>query len=796
MRIAAGASLALAIAWASGCAEPAQPAGAGTGISAPPAGRGRAAPPSALPDDPLELARRLVDGSIAPEAVPAERAAEVAVHVLSVGQETAEDDLLRRLDVLRRLGPAASSEIEDVVACGGLNDVTTIAARATLEAIDPERTLRIEPFLREAAVEQKHGMNPDWGLWSAGPAVVPRLVEVLGVTEGESWRTALDAAEVLAEFGPDAAAAIPALRAAMHDTERGSRLRDAATEAVLRVSEGREPPLEEAVPWIVAREDLRELVVAARPFLDAELAGLLTHETNEVRAAAARLLAERAPETPGIAEALAAGLTLEDRDDAADCRRALVAMGPRAAPTIPALVALLDHPGVSERGRAIEVLGSVGDRETALPALRAALADPENGVLRDDLGRALVLYGPEQAGVLLPVLAAALAEEHTLGRRGGFRTVRGWWWAAERLGDLGAAAAPQIAALIDALDEGSGADDHASAALVKLGGPAVEPLAAAVAERAREERRIGAAATLGRMGPTARGALGALRGAFTDPSPQVRVAAAFAVVRIEPPATDAPAVLAAALVDQRTPRDPAAEREPQVPTYRWYYDRQRLWESLGALGPAHHAALPAVRAAQSDPDGSIRVTACEAERRITGDATALVAECVRQIESRLHPSSALDALAGAGPEARNALPALERLLRDQPARVFEAKEALAAADPGGRVFVASLAQLVATGTDSEVERACEALAKLGPAAAPVVPALVAKLERICTWPQQTVVEALGAIGPAAAPAVPQIRLRLDEFYAETRAAAREALRRIDPEGRAADVRSSASAEAR
>ena len=109
--------------------------------------------------------------------------------------------------------------------------------------------------------------------------------------------------------------------------------------------------------------------------------------------------------------------------------------------------------------------------------------------------------------------------------------------------------------------------------------------------------------------------------------------------------------------------------------------------------------------------------------------------------------SALIALTELGPEARAALPAVLRILREE-------------TEPATRKVAA------------------EALGAFGPAAAAAVPDLVAALADKNEYTREQVVRALGAIGPKARAAVPALQPFLHDEDEELREAAEEAVARI------------------
>jgi hypothetical protein len=101
---------------------------------------------------------------------------------------------------------------------------------------------------------------------------------------------------------------------------------------------------------------------------------------------------------------------------------------------------------------------------------------------------------------------------------------------------------------------------------------------------------------------------------------------------------------------------------------------------LGEIGPEASRAVPVLKALLEDVDLDIRRSAAEALCRIETPSPTGIAVLVRLPESGAD-ESALDSLAGLGPKAKDAIPALLRILRQEPERVPEVARALRRIDP-------------------------------------------------------------------------------------------------------------------
>jgi HEAT repeat protein len=307
-----------------------------------------------------------------------------------------------------------------------------------------------------------------------GRPAVPALVELLADWEAEATRLA--AFHILAQLGPSAAEAAPALAAV--------------------VASG-EPPFRQA-----AAEALARLGAAAAPAVP-DLIRALSDWSPPARQWAARALAAVGP-AAGHAVPTLLGL-LADYDDGVReaAAEALVSVG---EPAVPLLALVLE-----ERD-----LRRAGDR----PAFREAV---------DRLWRQLDAEGghgiPDRAW-RTPTWAAreGLREQTEFVHEA----------AARVLGRLGPAAAPAAPALAQALcDQSERVRSAAARALGEIGGEAAPVLVSALASEDHVLREA-AATTLGRLGPAARCAVPALTAALRDPRVGVRQAAAQALAQVAP----------------------------------------------------------------------------------------------------------------------------------------------------------------------------------------------------------------------------------------------------------------------
>ncbi len=189
---------------------------------------------------------------------------------------------------------------------------------------------------------------------------------------------------------------------------------------------------------------------------------------------------------------------------------ALAWMGPKAKGAAPALVKMLDDKDPAARRRAALALGCIGPETPGVMAgLTKALKD-QSWYVRHQAAKSLALVGPKAKGAAGPLAAALKDGEHM---------VRGA--AAEALGWVGAG-----------------------------GGIKVSELAAVLTGDKHFWPRVCAARALGRFGPGAKSAVGALAKALRDPDADVRAEAAWALAKLGPAGKGAVDALKKALGDK------------------------------------------------------------------------------------------------------------------------------------------------------------------------------------------------------------------------------------------------------
>ncbi len=402
---------------------------------------------------------------------------------------------------------------------------------------------------------------------------VAELAAELGQGPDYSKRVA---AYELEELGPAAAAAAPALYAALEDPEVASD----ALEALLAV---------------VPEEELPAAVEAGKPLL-------ATPSWDGYGVAVA---------FAGAGEAGRAALVEGLSDPRVEVRRnALAGLAelPPGKDTFRPVRRLLSDPDAEVRGAAAEGLACYGER--AVPMLDRAIRKERDATVEIQMVRALGGAGPRA----IPTLERALGDERQEVREAAA-------WAA---GELGQDALPLVPALLDAAGR-DGVLSEAVGAVEKIGPAATPDLLEALAGHAVPGVRADAALALGRLEAPPEQVVPALARALDDESEDVRQWAAFALQQQGPAAAPAVEDLRAALTDPEPwVRQNAAQAlgaigeaaHPAIPDLvavlehdRSLTPPEKAAEALGSFGPAAAEAVGPLTRAVADEDNTYKRTA-------------------------------------------------------------------------------------------------------------------------------------------------------------------------------------------
>ena len=471
---------------------------------------------------------------------------------------------------LGKIGAPAKSAVEALVKL--VADEDKIVQREAVEAlghIKPGPDVAIPLFnklLREADSDVRlHVMA---AMADRGKEVVEPLAKALEDEEAAHW-----ACLVLAEIGPEAADAVPAL-AKLLETEKSTDRLDLRREAILALA-AIGPKAAPAVPELIAALDGEErinAVVAAyalgsigpeaktseaklKELADAEespqmlqtvclwalakinpddkefakaaiprLIEALKSPKQPVREAAARALIELDPD-PEITRPLMDKLMEEASPEAVnDILDAVASLGENA---VPRLSKALEH--ADARAKAAAIIARIGPAaKDAVPALIEALKD-ENALTRCEVLFALAAIGPDAKQAVAAVIDAVGDPEEDV-----------CYAACFALGKVG----PDAAAAKSALQKNLAAEDEfmamASAWALAQIDPACEetckksvPILIKALAQPEAITRLHAAEALGTLGPLAKDAADALKKAAKDDNEHVRAAATKALKAVE-----------------------------------------------------------------------------------------------------------------------------------------------------------------------------------------------------------------------------------------------------------------------
>jgi HEAT repeat protein len=570
---------------------------------------------------------------------------------------------------------------------------------------------RESPQAIPAVVEILTPRNPDGGsgqlLASLGPRVVPTLVALLERPGGPHAAVA----EALAELGPAARSAVPALTAALK--ERAPTVRSLAARALGNIG----PDAAEALPALSrllqeSNEEARRAAAEPEPPFGRILAGpAAPFEWCRLEAARALVRIDPKQRTAAL-PALKIALKSHDPFLAADAALVLADLEPTDE-VLETLLRRYATPGMDPLGGAFgretdTILARVGQlsaagRKALVPVAEAWLRSPDD-LRRRVAALALVRIDPEKA----------LAGLRDMVKTGNQKEVA---VAAHLLEEMAAKARPAVPDLCEALRtkkadrSGWGVGFESSAVAVALARIDPERAVPFLLEMWRGDR----------------------------PQPPVK----------GPDSKDIPRLPAGA--DSNPFRDLAASMV-----------RQQAVDGLMALGPKAAAVISSSITDLKSADSWISGLAGELLAKIGPAAVRPLVEVARdgQGDARIR---AVRALGWIGAEARPALPALLKLAEDEKPTVRqEAVTALGHIDPRDRTTAAALTR-AAQDRDALVRR--QAVRALGGIGADAIPALEAALGDADAVVRRGAAGALGRIG---APATSALRAALRHKDADVR----------------------------
>ncbi len=569
------------------------------------------------------------------------------------------------VEALRKIGPAAKDAVPELIR---MMDAPSHGASiphfaGALDKIGVDVPTLVGLMDGKAEWAGKYAVE---AMAKLGNKAVPDLVKIIksGSPIGQAR-----AATAIGRIGPAAKDAIPALAGALSSPE--ASVREAAVRAIGQMG----PP---------AKETTKQLLKL-----------LKSDKSDNVRAAAAKALGAIAPAQVQVISALTARLSDKDlfvRIAAAD---ALGRFGADAKSAVPALVRALKDENWSIRAHAFEALGKIGkEAKAALPEMLKVIRTPF----------------PYKEYGFTAIEAYYLSAEEAAARA----TAKARWNAVKALGKIAPDSKEVFAAVLKAAD--SSDLDVKSAALETLAdfGKMARDEAAAVLFRALKDKgeytdiscavletlkKIGTSdpatirlilkmppegvvgvGVMKKLGPEDKALIPDLMAALKSVGRHVPEAAIAGLAAIGTPAI--PELIKAFNEGDRTVADYAAEAisgmgagaKPAIPELVKALGNKDRWKAAYAasairnIGPHAKEALPAlfemIRERKPGRTGAIGVIgALKPEARTTVPLLVGIAKDTQE-DAKVR-SSAIVSLAWMGTDAKEALPALRELIKDE-----------------------------------------------------------------------------------------------------------------------------------
>ncbi|MCE9548480.1 MAG: HEAT repeat domain-containing protein [Planctomycetia bacterium] len=535
----------------------------------------------------------------------------------------------------------------------------------------------------------------------ATPQSVQSLVEPLTkLLAGEDRETSELAQRALVHIGPPAVKALLKIAA---DAAAASRVRRSAVHVLSEIK-----PL----PF----EALKEL------------AALTATADRSLRIEAAVALAMHDVAHPKVLEALIAGLAAPtDADDdeglSYQIDAAFEALGQRAAPAVPQLIALLKGKNQATKRMAAQALMKVGPQsdEVLSAILAAAMADKES---RASLFQQSLPGGKRVVPHLVKYLESQDPQVVTL--------------VVEGLGQLGASASPALPALKGLLARKDKLAVQAARAIVQIDPKTdgVLPVLLAALDSEDNDQLSEVLVSLALLKQAAAPATGRLAKLLAGPQ---AVSAAETLAAIGPPA----AAAAPALIEQLK-----AGKE-----------FESMAAALGAIGPAAKEAAPLLLAGLKNE--KCAQSASEALAKMGPSGAAAVPLLMEMLHDEAKAEGAAMQLGQFGPRAAPAVDELTALaLGDDPSLAWCAAGALGEIGAPAQASVPRLMGALENGPISKIRAASTALCGLKPADAP--PRLIALLSSTSDERSNAAAQILRNYGAAASPAVNALIKNLDQ----------------------------------
>ena len=578
----------------------------------------------------------------------------------------------RAIDALGGMGRDAVAAVPDLVRFLKSDDQSrSAAAGLALARILPRGSEVLGdavPVLVKALKRKEQSIRGDAtrALTLIGAPALPLLIEVIE-RQMDDPELVRDAEAALEGMGADAAPAVPALIKALQSQDENVVMGAARTLGIIGSA------AKAAVP---------------------ELRKMLGHTNPTVRAHAASSLGDFG----SVASAAVDDLLKATQDSDSQVRReaveALGRMGSAASSAVPALIAALDDPAAEVTVNAALALRRIGPASVPLlvPVINQNAKQRQLAVL------ILREFGG-QAKPAVATLTKALESDDTAFVRDVIMTLA-------RIGPAVRTAAPALMNMLK--DDSNKLRGPAAYALAKMGAKESVPLLIKVLEQNDEDHRLQilAASALTMLEPNDdshfNAALPLLIEGLGDHWGATRHASATALRLIGPRAAPAVPHLAAVLHDPQ---------EPLRVDYLW---------TLAAIGSAAAPALPEIEGLMNQDEFPVRYAACYAAGSIGPSASGVIPVLLKNLESRdefLQFMSAWAFVQISPPAnevtARCLQPLMKGLKLSDPRARSEAALALARLGPAAREAIPDLRQIARDDDATVRQSVAQALVRIG-----------------------------------------------------------------------------------
>lgn len=595
----------------------------------------------------------------------------------------------------RSAAPAAAVADAAAATDQPVTDVAALAKRLADASTPDDRVAVIDEI---AALGQK------------GKGAMPQLLAALADADPRPrWR----AARALGLIGEDSISALPALVKLLGDTDPIVVTQAAAAIAMVKADDGRtETPAQDAAIYEAAVQPLMKTIVhsdarARRAALtalqrlvsdpaklaplfcdqlsDAEPAVVMPalHTLADMDAAAVPFLlealeepksrywatvalAEIGPEAAAAVAPLAELAADGELDERLQATLALAAIGAPAAAAVPAVAKVLESDEPLLRNAAAFALGKIGSPAAAAPLEKAAATS-------DPFLAAIVAWGRAQLHPQDAALVASAVQKLRAGLESDTAEIRSA--SVSGLSDLAglvdeSARRELVGAFVGLLHDGDiGVGTAAGAALVRLGGAAVDAVRATLGDAAT---RLKGLEVLAAIGPPAKAAVPELTALLADSDPLVQSESVVTLASIGAEAAAALPALQKLLADE----------VPAEVRYATAY-------ALGRIGAAAKPTVPRLLELAKSSDEIMATVATWATLKIEPQDATLVESAIPLLRKALRGENemarleAAVALGDIGPTARSAIPILELVSEEDASRQVRAAatEALAKVRP-------------------------------------------------------------------------------------------------------------------